>query len=101
MVSTLDEENDLITWILPEDPATDNILLNIDPAKRELTPKQDSTINFEMTARRNVLIIAKNEFLLRSQDVDTVVGDVNDASSFVTYSLTISYTINIGSTIMS
>jgi hypothetical protein len=39
MVSVLDEENDVITWILPEDPATDNILLNIDPAIGELTLK--------------------------------------------------------------
>ena len=54
-----------------------------------------------MTVRRNVLIIAKDESLSRSQDVEIVVGDVNDASSFVTYRLTISDTINIGSTIMS
>ena len=78
-ISALDEENDMITWELPEDINTDNILFNIDPLTGELTLKQDSTINYEITDKLSVLIIAKDEFLSTSQVVEITVGDVNDA----------------------
>ena len=78
-IIALDEENDVITWELPEDITTDNSLFNIDPLTGELTLKQDSTINYETTDKLSVLIIAKDEFLSTSQVVEITVGDVNDA----------------------
>ena len=95
-ISVFDEDNDVITWLLPEDSATDNILFNIDSHTGELTLKQDSTIDYEITDKLNILIIAKDEFLSTSQPVEITVGDISEAPDVTTSILTNSDTIKKG-----